>query len=277
MFHHRFAVDNDGVHVHGVACINGKGYAVKSGFPVEAASVYQDDISQISFFQFTQVVVAQAFSSVSGSHVYRFFSSNGEGIVIGCLVDEGGEAHFGEHIQLVVGGGAVGADAYGNACFSHFRNRGNAAGQFEVGSGVMGHGDMFFFHDTDIVIGHMNAVGGQGRSFEEAQGVHEGNGRHVVFIFAIFHFSLCFGKVDVNGHIVFFCHVSDFLNIVRWAGIGCMGSHHNFEAAVPCPVPVFIEFYVFVDALLAIGADARKASGQVAADAGFVGAWHRRP
>ena len=49
MFHHRSAVDDDGIHIHGVTGVNGQGDAVKSWFPVESGSVYQDDISQEAF------------------------------------------------------------------------------------------------------------------------------------------------------------------------------------------------------------------------------------
>ena len=176
-------------------------------------------------------------------------------------MDKGGETHFCKHIKLVVGGGAVGADTYSNTCFSHFGNRGNAAGQFQIGRGIMGCTYMLFFHDTNVVIRYMDAVSSQCRPFKEAQGVHEGNRRHGVFFFAVFHFPFCFRKVDVNGHIVFFCHVPHFSDIVRRAGIGSMRSHHDFEAAVPCPVPVLVEFYVFIDTFLSIGADTGKASG----------------
>ena len=49
--HDGLAIDDDGVDVHGVSGIHGKGDAVEARVPVEAASVHEDDIGECALFQ----------------------------------------------------------------------------------------------------------------------------------------------------------------------------------------------------------------------------------
>lgn len=66
MTHDGLAIDDDGVDVHGVSGIDGKGDAVKARVPVEAASVHEDDISECAFFQLAEVIIAEAFGAALG-------------------------------------------------------------------------------------------------------------------------------------------------------------------------------------------------------------------
>ena len=79
--HDGLAIDDDGVDVHGVSGIDGKGDAVEVRVPVIAASVHEDDIGECALFQLAEVIIAEAFGAIDGRHFHGFGRSDGEGIV----------------------------------------------------------------------------------------------------------------------------------------------------------------------------------------------------
>ena len=61
--HDGLAIDDDGVDVHGVSGIDGKGDAVEARMPVEAASVHEYDIGECALFQLAKIIIAGAFGA----------------------------------------------------------------------------------------------------------------------------------------------------------------------------------------------------------------------
>ena len=91
-------------------------------------------------------------------------SACGAGRAVGSLRhsfgDEGRQAHFLEHIQVVVGGGAVGADAHVQSRFEHFRHRRKTGGEFQVRRRIMGDACAGMLQRADLANIHMDAVRG---------------------------------------------------------------------------------------------------------------------
>ena len=185
-------------------------------------------------------------------------------------MDEGGEAHFCEHVELIIGGRAIGTKADGDAGFSHLDDGCDAGGELQVAARIMCDADVLFLHDGDVFIGHMDAVGCECRQLEETEVIHEGDRCLAVFLEAVFYLPFCFGEMDVDRDAALHRFVAHLPNVVRRAGVGSVRSEHDMEASVSGAFPFLEELDILLKAALCIRADACEAASQISADTGFV-------
>ncbi len=174
-------------------------------------------------------------SALAGGHEQGGLGGQGGGVIGDAFGHEGGQTHFFEHIQIVIGSGAVGADAHIQAQFQHALHRRKAGGQLEVGGGVVGHTCAQVLHGADFAFVHMNAVGGQDFGLEQAAFFHVGHHGHAVLFAHVGHFTGGFRNVCVEGHIKLGSQLGRGAQDFGRAGVGGVGGDGRHDEGVVFP------------------------------------------
>ena len=134
----------------------------KRGELCDRCQVHQDQVGALARLQRAdQVPHVQGARAQAGGHRQGLRRGQDGGVVAGALGQERGQAHLLEHIQVVVGGRAVGADAHGQPGLQHLLHRREAGGQLEVRGGVVGHAGTDVPQRLDLAVVDVDAVGGQ--------------------------------------------------------------------------------------------------------------------
>ena len=109
-------------------------------------------------------------------------------------------AHGLEHVEVVVAGGAVGAEAERDAGAQILRHRRGAARQLHVALGVVRHTDAAPLEDLDVLVGHPDPMGGQRPRTPEADRFQVADRRHLVLLARDADFVLGLRQVNDDRH-----------------------------------------------------------------------------
>src|SRR5262249_15917208 len=74
------------------------------------------------------------------------------------LVDERGQSHLGEHVEVVVASGTVRAEAHVHTSVNKLRDGGNPGGQLEVGAGTVTNVSARLAQDSLLLMPEPNAM-----------------------------------------------------------------------------------------------------------------------
>ena len=111
----------------------------------QAGKIEGDHIGQLAQFQRAGLCFqSQCAGAIQGGHTQGAVSVQGSGGAGDGLGQQGGGTGFAEQVEVVVAGGAIGADGDVDAGLPQAFDRAEAAGQFEVGLGAM--------HDAAVVL-----------------------------------------------------------------------------------------------------------------------------
>ena len=134
-----------------------------------AGQVDGDDVRLLAHFQRAGVAAALEPGAVAGGHVQHLGGLHEGGVVGEAVVEDGGQVHLLHHVEVVVAGGAVGAQGHVQAQLQHPGDGGEAAAQLHVAGGVVDGADALFLHEGHVLLRHPDAVGGEGGGVEGAQ------------------------------------------------------------------------------------------------------------
>jgi len=112
---------------------------------------------------------AQRVGPVPGGHVQHGLGVEGRGIARGHLLEQGGHIPFGNEVQGIIAGRAIGAKAHPHPGGAQGGDRGNAAGKLHVALGAVGHARAGGGQDGNVVGVEGHAVGEQRPRAEKAQ------------------------------------------------------------------------------------------------------------
>lgn len=170
--HEPTAVYHDGTDVLRVGGVDDGGIGVVKGEDVAGVGVQENEVGPFADFKAAdEMVEAKGTGTVDGGQAKSGTGVDGLGVAGDALGEEGGEAHFLQHVERVVAGDTIGAESDVDACTEVRRGVGYAATQLEValgtvGSGGAGTGDELLFRGVEP-----DAMGKDGAGVEKAHGI----------------------------------------------------------------------------------------------------------
>ena len=177
-------------------------FAAEAGRVVGPRQVHQDQIGALARFQRPdEVLHVQRARAQPGGHRHGLRRGQDGGIVAGVLRHQRRQPHLLEHVQVVVGRRAVGADADVNPGLEHVAHRRDPRSQLEVRGRVVNHAGVVALQDSDLAFVHMNAMRGHDLDVEDAVLFDVGDDRRAVFHPAVAHLQGGLGQVDLQGRI----------------------------------------------------------------------------
>ncbi len=90
------------------------------------------------------------------------------------------QPHLLEHVEIVVGRRAVGADADVDAELQHARDRRDTGAQLQVARRIVGHAGVEILQGANLSVVHVHAVRGQHLRVEESLLLHPWHDRHAM-------------------------------------------------------------------------------------------------
>ena len=133
-------------------------------------SIHHDHVGALADFETAgDVVHEQRRRALPGRHQQRLPRRKRRRIVGGSLGENRRQPHFLEHIEVVVAGGAVRADANRQVALEHLRHRRDAAGELEVAGRAVSDGRLAIVQDVHLVLVDVDAVRRQHFRVEQAQ------------------------------------------------------------------------------------------------------------
>ena len=202
--------------------------------------VHDDQVGQCALANHAQFAfgVAQSAGAVDRRQLQRFVSRERDGVARGGFLQEGRRAHLLEHVEIVVGAGAVGADG-------HQRTRGaqpldgrHAARNLHVALRVVRHGHAARGQRRNVGVGQIDAVCADGAGVEHAQRVEVFDGRHAVFLAHDAHLVLRLGDMGHQVQSVPLGRLFAAPQVFGRHGVGRMGCEGD-----PDPVAAGGEFH----------------------------------
>ncbi len=136
--HHPATVDHHIGHIGGFPGIYdlrvaGIGIAPETRRIVQRVYVHQDQVGALARFErASDITYMEGFRSEASSHLQGYLGGKRGGITTGAFSQEGRQADFLEHIQVIVGSRAIGANANVQAKLYHALDRGKSRSQLEV-------------------------------------------------------------------------------------------------------------------------------------------------
>ena len=135
-------------------------------------------------------------------HGQRRRRGQGAGVMMQGVGRQHGGLHLLEHIEVVVGRIAVGAQGHIHARLDHGLDVGAAAGELEVGHGVVDTCDVMCAQDAAVLVVQPHAVGSRGPGVEDVVAVEHLGGGQAVALDAALMLRLRLGQVDVHAQAV---------------------------------------------------------------------------
>ncbi len=103
-------------------------------------SVHQNQVGAFAWFErASDVADVERLRAHAGRHQQGGCGRDNGRVIAGGFRHKGGEAHFLEHIEVVVRGGTIRADAHVESVFEHLLHGGKSRSQFEVRRWVVRH------------------------------------------------------------------------------------------------------------------------------------------
>ena len=148
-----------------------------------------------------------------------------------------------QHVEIVVAGGAVGAQRHVDTLCQQLRNRREPAAQLHVAGGIVDHADVLFPQQRPILCRHPHAVGGGAGHVEHSQIVHPRRRGLAVFLDAGIMLAFRLAEVDVHSHAVLAAPRRRSRRHVGIAGVLRVKAAVHPNASLGGVVPVLIESF----------------------------------
>ncbi len=227
-------VDDPGVDVLGIA--------VELGDAVRPRQREGDQIRALAGFQragdLRDVHRARAHNR---RHLQNLARGQHRGIHRAHLGDQRGQAQLLDHIQGVVAGRAIGADAHVQPDLEHLIHLRDAAGQLEVAAGIVRDAHVVVLERVHLALVQVDAVRGRGPGLEDAQLLKPRHRRHIVLLAVIFDLLGRLGDVDVQRRVELQRQIHGPLDQLRRDGVGRVrrdaGNHQRMTAPTHDIIP----------------------------------------
>ena len=160
--------------------------------------IQRDDVRPVAYLDSAAVGSALNFSTVEGGHFDRIIGLHYGWILIVAVVYYGAKVQLLQHIQVVVAGCAVGAEADVEPLLQHMLHPGKAASELKVAGRAVYGRHATFLHQRYILIRYPYAVGGKGGAVKRAEIMEPLGGGPAVFFYAGIVLGLCLGQVYMH-------------------------------------------------------------------------------
>ncbi len=127
------------------------------------------EVCMIADFEFADVGAAERACALDGCHIEDVPSGECGWVARDAFMDERGEVHFFEHVEIIIRGAAVRTKCDIDAERVCLWDACEAAAEFHIAGGVVDERDVMFAHDTKVVIGAIDAMRGITTVVEEAR------------------------------------------------------------------------------------------------------------
>ena len=165
--HQPAPVHHDIAHIARVTGVNQLGVqpvwvAPEARRGVQTGKIHQDQVGALARLQRPgEIADMQRFGAQPGGHAQSGAGRQGGGVFRDILGQQGCQADLFEHIQVIIRGRAVGADAHIQSHLQHFVHLGETGGQFQVRGGVVRHTGMVMLQSAHLAIVEMDAMSRQ--------------------------------------------------------------------------------------------------------------------
>ena len=210
-----------------------------AGHQVGTGEVHQNQVGVHALFNHAAFgVAALGPCAADRSHHQGSGGGHGGGVVVLLLGQQGSGLDLLKEVQIVVGGGAVGAEADVHAVLDHGHNISHAAGQLQIGDGVVGGGDAPLGQQFPVLLRQPHAVGGGGGHVEDVVAVQQlGRGQTVLFHTAVV-LALGLRQVDVHPDALVDAVFGHGVPQLMAGGVLAMDGSLNANPAVVVVVPL---------------------------------------
>ena len=156
-------------------------------------------------------------------------------IVVGGLCEQRGEACFLEHVQVVVGGGSVRANAHIEAGLQHFCHWRDAGCQLQIAGGVVRDANAMIVQRADLSRIYVHAMRRENFCFEHVLLFGPWHHGHIVLCPAVSYLAGRLSNVNVQGHIKFAGQRAAGLQHFGRAGVRCVRPNRGHNQGVAFP------------------------------------------
>ena len=182
--------------------------------------IHQHNIGMLPDFQTADLFAqAQAARAANRRHFEGLTRGNLRRIARDAFDEQGSQAHFFPHIEVVVGSRAIGRDAGFDAAFDESVQRRKARSQFQIGSRVVRDAQSSTRYDLQIALIQMNAMRAQKRPFQRAHLMQRLNRRRAPQRFHVAQFAFGFLQMRVKQATDFARRIEHFLPMIARASV----------------------------------------------------------
>ena len=203
---------------------------------MQGVEIHERQIGALALFDGAgEVSEVQRLCAQSRSHGKHHASGNRGRIASRSFGQEGRQAHFFEHIQIVVRGRSVGSQADVHAGFQHIPDGGKSGGQLHVAGRVVRYPCAGVLQCVDFSIVDVNAMRGKQLGFKKAKLLNPWDDRHIVGLTPFFDFLLRLGNVGQQRNIKFESKLDAGAQNLYGAGVCCMWRNRGYDQLMILP------------------------------------------
>ena len=180
-----------------------------------------------------------------------------------------GSAAFLQHIQIVVAGSAIRAQANANALVQHCRYRCDTACQLQVALRVVRYTHVLGSHDIHILVGQMYAVRSNSTQLKHAQLIHQLNRCHAMLFDNGINLKFSFAQMHLDFCLVGSSLGNNLFQIINRTSIRSVWTVGDADTAIIIALPVLRQHGVFCQLYILVRRYADQAAAEVGADTGF--------